>query len=125
MGAHWVGGSSDAPSEILDAAIIFAAAGELIPKALKDVDKGGQVICGGIHMSNIPEFPYHLLWEERSVKSVANLTRKDGLDFFSVLKNIEVLTQTKVFHLSEANDALKQFRSGEISGAAVLVMNDM
>jgi len=125
MGAHWVGGSADAPSEILDAAIIFAAAGELIPKALKDVDKGGQVICGGIHMSNIPEFPYHLLWEERSVKSVANLTRQDGLDFFSVLKNIEVLTQTKVFHLSEANDAIKQFRSGEISGAAVLVMNDM
>jgi len=110
---------------VLDAAIIFAAAGELIPKALKDVDKGGQVICGGIHMSNVPEFPYSLLWGERSVKSVANLTRQDGLNFFSILKNIEVLTQTKVFRLVEANEAINQFRSGQISGAAVLVMNDM
>jgi len=125
MGAHWVGGSSGVPPEVLDAAIIFAAAGELIPKALKDVDKGGQVICGGIHMSNVPEFPYNLLWGERSVKSVANLTRQDGLNFFSILKNIEVLTQTKVFRLFEANEAINQFRSGQISGAAVLVMNDM
>ncbi|QTE41086.1 MULTISPECIES: zinc-dependent alcohol dehydrogenase family protein [Mucilaginibacter] len=125
MGAHWVGGSSDVPSEVLDAAIIFAAAGELIPKALKDVGKGGQVICGGIHMSNVPEFPYSLLWGERSVKSVANLTRQDGLNFFSILKNIEVLTQTKVFRLFEANEAINQFRSGQISGAAVLVMNDI
>ncbi len=125
MGAHWVGGSSDVPSEVLDGAIIFAAAGELIPKALKDVGKGGQVICGGIHMSNVPEFPYNLLWGERSVKSVANLTRQDGLNFFSILKNIDVLTQTKLFRLFEANDAINQFRSGQISGAAVLVMSDM
>ena len=123
MGAFWTGGSSDSPPEVLDAAIIFAAAGELIPKALKDVDKGGQVICGGIHMSSIPGFSYDLLWGERSVKSVANLTRQDGLDFFSVLKEVAVQTQTELFQLSAANEAIGRFRAGKISGAGVLVMD--
>lgn len=123
MGAYWAGGSSETPPEKLDAAIIFASAGELIPKALQDVDKGGQVICGGIHMSEIPAFSYDLLWGERSVRSVANLTRKDGLDFFTILKDTPVHTQTEFFKLSAANEALAKLRSGQISGAAVLVMN--
>ncbi|WP_208645511.1 zinc-dependent alcohol dehydrogenase family protein [Mucilaginibacter endophyticus] len=124
MGAYWAGGSSETAPELLDAAIIFASAGELIPKALKEVDKGGQVICGGIHMTDIPTFSYDLLWGERSVKSVANLTRQDGLNFFSALKNVAVHTQTQVFKLSEANDAISMLRSGQISGAAVLIMDE-
>jgi propanol-preferring alcohol dehydrogenase len=124
MGAFWTGGSSDDPPELLDAAIIFAAVGDLIPKALKDIDKGGQVVCGGIHMSDIPAFSYDLLWGERSLKSVANLTRQNGLDFFKALKTITVKTQTELFKLSEANDAIAKLRSGQISGAAVLVMDD-
>ncbi|MCQ6959206.1 zinc-dependent alcohol dehydrogenase family protein [Mucilaginibacter aquariorum] len=123
MGAYWTGGSSESAPDKLDAAIIFAAGGELVPKALQDVDKGGQVICGGIHMSEIPAFSYDLLWGERSLKSVANLTRQDGLNFFSVLKDIEIHTQTQLFKLSEANEAIARFRSGQISGAAVLVMD--
>lgn len=122
MGAFWTGGSSDTPPEILDAAIIFAAVGDLIPKALEDVDKGGQVVCGGIHMSDIPQFSYDLLWGERSIKSVANLTREDGLNFFSILKEITVNTEIEVFNLREANEAIARFRAGKISGAAVLVM---
>ncbi|MCC8425501.1 zinc-dependent alcohol dehydrogenase family protein [Mucilaginibacter sp. UR6-11] len=123
MGAFWTGGSSDSPPEMLDAAIIFASAGELVPKALKDVGKGGQVICGGIHMSDIPAFSYDLLWGERSVRSVANLTRQDGLDFFSVLKDVSVHTQIQLFKLSAANEAIAGFRNGEVTGAAVLVMD--
>lgn len=123
LGAYWVGGSNDSPPEKLDAAIIFAPAGELIPKALQDVDKGGTVICGGIHMSEIPAFSYDLLWEERTLQSVANLTRKDGLDFFDLLKSVTVHTQTQLFALSQANEALNQLRSGKIKGAAVLVMD--
>ena len=123
MGACWAGGSSITPPEKLDAAIIFAPAGELVVKALKDVDKGGQVICGGIHMSEIPAFSYDLLWEERMIKSVANLTRNDGLEFFKLLKGINVTTQTELFSLKQANEALKNFREGKISGAAVLVMD--
>lgn len=123
MGAWWAGGSSESPPEVLDAAIIFAAAGELIPRALKEVDKGGQVICGGIHMSGIPAFSYDLLWGERSIKSVANLTRQDGLDFFSMLKATSIHTQTQLFKLSEANEAIARLRSGQINGAAVLVMD--
>lgn len=122
MGAHWAGGSGETPPEKLDAAIIFASAGELIPKALKDVDKGGEVICGGIHMSNIPSFSYDLLWGERLIRSVANLTRHDGLDFFELLKNVPVKTQTQLFKLEQANEALDKLRNGEIKGAAVLVM---
>lgn len=123
LGAHWVGGSSDTPPEKLEAAIIFAPAGELVPKALKDLDKGGQVICGGIHMSPIPAFSYDLLWEERVLRSVANLTRKDGLNFFDLLKSIDVHTQTELFRLSQANEAIAKLRKGEIKGAAVLVMD--
>jgi len=123
MGACWAGGSSDSAPEILDAAIIFAPAGALIPKALKDVDKGGQVICGGIHMSDVPSFSYDLLWGERMVKSVANLTRSDGIEFFELLKNMKIDVETELFDLREANQALEKFRSGQISGAAVLVMS--
>ncbi|ASU31967.1 zinc-dependent alcohol dehydrogenase family protein [Mucilaginibacter xinganensis] len=123
MGACWVGGSDEIPPLKLDAAIIFAAVGALIPKALNDVDKGGEVICGGIHMSEIPAFSYDILWEERVVKSVANLTRADGVDFFNLLKEISVHTQTKIFSLQQANQAILKLRKGEISGAAVLVMD--
>lgn len=123
LGAHWVGGSSDIPAEKLDASIIFAPAGELIPKALKDLDKGGEVICGGIHMSQIPAFSYDLLWEERVVRSVANLTREDGLSFFELLNSVTVHTQTELLPLSQANEAIAKLRKGEIKGAAVLVMD--
>lgn len=122
LGAYWVGGSSDAPPEKLDASIIFAPAGELIPKALEDLDKGGTVICGGIHMSQIPAFSYDLLWEERIVRSVANLTRADGLDFFQLLRSVPVHTQTELFPLAQANVAIDRLRKGQINGAAVLVM---
>ncbi|MBS1525816.1 MAG: zinc-dependent alcohol dehydrogenase family protein [Bacteroidetes bacterium] len=122
LGAYWVGGSSDTPAEKLDAAIIFAPAGELVPKALQDVDKGGSVICGGIHMSEIPAFSYDLLWGERVVRSVANLTRKDGLDFFELLRSVTVQTQTELFLLEQANEAIDKLRKGKIEGAAVLVM---
>lgn len=123
LGAQWVGGSSDIPPEKLDASIIFAPAGELIPKALRDLDKGGTVICGGIHMSEIPAFSYDLLWEERMVRSVANLTREDGLNFFDLLKSTIVHTQTDLFKLPEANEAIAKLRRGEVKGAAVLVMD--
>jgi len=123
LGAWWVGGSSDIPPEKLDASIIFAPAGELIPKALKDLDKGGTVICGGIHMSQIPAFSYDLLWEERIVRSVANLTRADGLDFFQLLNTVPVHTQTELFPLAQANVAIDRLRKGQINGAAVLVMD--
>jgi propanol-preferring alcohol dehydrogenase len=125
LGAHWVGGSSDIPPEKLEASIIFAPAGELIPKALKDLDKGGEVICGGIHMSPIPSFSYDLLWQERAVRSVANLTRQDGLNFFELLKSVTVHTQTELFPLSQANEAIAKLRKGEIKGAAVLVMDQL
>lgn len=124
MGACWAGGSGEIPPEKLDAAILFAPAGELVPIALKNTDKGGEVICGGIHMSDIPSFSYDLLWGERLLKSVANLTRKDGVDFFSILKNIPVRTQTELFKLKDANEALEKFRSGKIKGAAVLIMEE-
>jgi len=122
MGAYWTGGSSEMSPEKLDAAIIFAAVGNLLPKALQDAEKGGEVICGGIHMTDIPSFSYDLLWGERSIKSVANLTRQDGLDFFELLKSIPVKTQTRQFKLEQANEALDMLRKGEIEGAAVLVM---
>lgn len=123
MGACWAGNSNDTSPEKLDAAIIFAPAGELIPKALKDVDKAGLVICGGIHMSEIPAFSYDLLWGERTLKSVANLTRKDAFDFFNILKNINVDTQTELFSLQDANEALDKLRKGKIKGAAVIVID--
>jgi propanol-preferring alcohol dehydrogenase len=122
MGAAWSGDSSVTSPEILDAAIIFAPVGNLIPKALKDIDKAGSVICAGIHMSEIPAFSYDILWEERIVRSVANLTRKDGEDFFQIASEIKLKTETRLFPLHEANEALAAVRNGKIRGAAVLVM---
>ena len=122
LGAIWAGGSSESPPERLDAAIIFAPAGDLVPKALKDVDKGARVVCGGIHMSDIPAFNYDLLWEERIIRSVANLTRKDGHEFLGLAAQVPVKTDTRLFPLAEANEALAALRKGEIHGAAVLVM---
>ena len=122
LGAIWAGGSSESPPERLDAAIIFAPAGDLVPKALKDVDKGASVVCGGIHMSDIPAFNYDLLWEERIIRSVANLTRKDGHEFLGLAAQVPVKTDTRLFPLAEANEALAALRKGEIHGAAVLVM---
>ena len=122
LGAIWAGGSSESPPERLDAAIIFAPAGDLVPKALKDVDKAASVVCGGIHMSDIPAFSYDLLWEERIIRSVANLTRKDGHEFLGLAAQVPVKTDTRLFPLAEANEALAALRKGEIHGAAVLVM---
>lgn len=124
LGAAWAGDSTKSPPEKLDAAIIFALIGNLIPKALMDVDKGGAVICGGIHMSDVPSFPYQILWGERIVRSVANLTRKDGDEFLKLAAQIPVKTNTRLFHLSQANQALESLRSGKIKGAAVLDMDN-
>jgi alcohol dehydrogenase, propanol-preferring len=123
LGAAWAGDSEAAPPAKLDAAIIFAPAGELVPQALKAVAKGGTVVCGGIHMSDIPAFPYDLLWEERSICSVANLTRRDGEEFFALAPRVPVRTTVQTFPLSEANEALGRLRSGRIKGAAVMVPN--
>lgn len=122
MGSVWAGDSSATAPSKLDAAIIFAPVGELVPKALKDIDKGCSVICAGIHMSDIPSFSYDSLWEERIVRSVANLTRKDGEEFFALAAEIPLSTETRLFPLHEANEALAALRSGKIHGAAVLVM---
>jgi propanol-preferring alcohol dehydrogenase len=122
LGAVWSGDSESLPPEELDAAIIYAPVGKLVPLALRAVAKGGRVICAGIHMSDIPSFPYHLLWGERTVCSVANLTRKDGEEFLALAPQIPVRTEIQTFPLSEANEALARLRSGRIHGAAVLVM---
>ena len=121
LGAVWAGGSNEVPPVKLDAAIIFAPVGDLVPQALKAVAKGGTVVCGGIHMSDIPSFPYSILWEERSVCSVANLTRRDGDEFMALAPKIPVRTEVECFQLEEANEALMRLRSGQIQGAAVLV----
>jgi propanol-preferring alcohol dehydrogenase len=105
----------------LDAAIIFATAGELVPLALKAVRKGGRVVCAGIHMSDIPSFPYGLLWEERQVVSVANLTRQDGIDFLGLVPEMGIVTKTTTYPLNQANHALADLRAGRFEGAAVLV----
>jgi propanol-preferring alcohol dehydrogenase len=120
LGAAWAGASHSVPETPLDAAIIYAPAGELVPAALRAVRKGGRVVCAGIHMSDIPSFPYHLLWGERQVISVANLTRRDGLDFLKIAPQAGVRTQTTAFPLAEANDVLTRLRTGQILGAAVL-----
>jgi propanol-preferring alcohol dehydrogenase len=120
LGAVWTGASGDLPDEPLDAAIIYAPAGELVPAALRAVRKGGRVVCAGIHMSDIPSFPYDILWEERQLVSVANLTRQDGLDFLKIVPQAGIRTQTTAFPLAEANDVLKKLRTGQILGAAVL-----
>ena len=120
LGAVWAGGSDAAPPEKLDAAILFAAAGELVPAALRAVDKGGSVICAEIHMSDIPSFPYDILWEERVVRSVANLTRHDGEAFLTLAPTIPVHTDVQTFPLARANEAIAAVRAGTIRGAAVL-----
>jgi propanol-preferring alcohol dehydrogenase len=121
LGAVWAGGSDEMPPEKLDAAIIFAPVGALVPVALRVLVKGGIVVCGGIHMSDIPSFPYVDLWGERTICSVANLTRRDGEEFLSIAPRVPVRTETQTFPLEEANTALDRLRSGKISGAAVLV----
>jgi len=121
LGAVWAGGSDEMPPEKLDAAIIFAPVGALVPVALHALVKGGTVVCGGIHMSDIPSFPYADLWGERTICSVANLTRRDGEEFLSIAPRVPVRTETQIFPLEEANTALDRLRSGKISGAAVLV----
>ncbi|MGC2460613.1 MAG: zinc-dependent alcohol dehydrogenase family protein [Steroidobacteraceae bacterium] len=121
LGATWAGGSEEMPPEPLDAAIIYATLGDLIPLALKAVRKGGRVVCAGIHMSDIPAFPYRLLWEERQLVSVANLTRQDGLDFLHLAPEIGIVTQTTRYRLQQANQALADLRAGRFDGAAVLV----
>ena len=120
LGAEWAGGSDEEAPEPLDAAIIFAPVGALVPAALRSVRKGGTVVCAGIHMSDIPSFPYDILWGERVVRSVANLTRMDGTDFLSIASAIPVRTEVSCYPLAEANDALDDLRSGRLVGAAVL-----
>jgi propanol-preferring alcohol dehydrogenase len=120
LGAEWAGGALARPPEELDAAIVFAPAGELVPAALAALAKGGTVVCAGIHMSDIPSFPYALLWGERSVRSVANLTRRDGEEFLALAPRIPVRAEVEVFTLSEANEALARLRAGRVRGAAVL-----
>ncbi|HEU4345032.1 MAG TPA: zinc-dependent alcohol dehydrogenase family protein [Candidatus Binatia bacterium] len=121
LGALWTGASNDLPPVKLDAAIIFAPVGDLVPQALRAVGKGGIVVCGGIHMSDIPSFPYSLLWQERSICSVANLTRRDGEEFLALAPRVPVRTEIQVFSLEQANEALERLRSGKIQGAGVLV----
>ncbi|HEY3307855.1 MAG TPA: zinc-dependent alcohol dehydrogenase family protein [Desulfuromonadaceae bacterium] len=121
MGATWVGGSLEHPPVDLDAAIIFAPAGELVPAALKTVRKGGVVVCGGIHMTPIPSFSYDLLWGERSIVSVANLTRRDGEEFLFLAPQVPIRTEVEAFRLEQANQALDELRSGNLRGAGVLV----
>jgi propanol-preferring alcohol dehydrogenase len=121
LGVTWAGGSDEMPPEPLDAAIIYATVGELVPRALMAVRKGARVVCAGIHMSDIPSFPYRLLWEERQLVSVANLTRQDGLDFLGLVPKIGIAVKTTVYALEQANKALEDLRAGRFDGAAVLV----
>lgn len=121
LGAAWAGASDESAPEPLDAAIIFAPVGALVPQALKAVRKGGRVVCAGIHMSDIPSFPYQLLWEERQLVSVANLTRQDGIDFLQLVPQMNIVTKTTSYPLTQANQALADLRAGRFEGAAVLV----
>jgi alcohol dehydrogenase, propanol-preferring len=121
LGACWAGGSDQQPPVALDCAIIYAPVGPLVPAALASVRKGGRVVCAGIHMSDIPSFPYALLWEERQVVSVANLTRDDGVTFFDIVPKVGIKTETVTYPLNEANAALSDLRNGRFEGAAVLV----
>lgn len=120
LGATWAGSSEDIPPEELDAAIIFASAGELVPQSLKVLKKGGRCICGGIHMSDIPSFPYKDLWMEKSIQSVANLTRNDALEFFLLIQRIPIKVETTVYALADANTALKDLEEGNFKGSAVI-----
>jgi propanol-preferring alcohol dehydrogenase len=121
LGACWAGGSDQQPPIALDCAIIYAPVGPLVPAALASVRKGGRVVCAGIHMSDIPSFPYALLWEERQVVSVANLTRDDGMTFFDIVPKVGIKTETITYPLAQANAALSDLRNGRFEGAAVLV----
>ncbi len=123
LGTTWAGGSDEMPPEKLDAAIVFAPVGELVPLALRALVKGGIVVCGGIHMSDIPSFPYADLWGERTICSVANLTRRDGEEFLEIAPRVPVRTETEIFPLEEANTALDRFRAGKLKGTAVLMMS--
>jgi len=120
LGAEWAGSSTERPPEELDAAIIFAPVGALVPAALRALARGGVVVCAGIHMSDIPSFPYELLWNERMVRSVANLTRADGEEFLALAPRVPVRTEIETFQLGDANDALEQVRSGRARGSTVL-----
>ncbi len=124
LGADWVGDSGSMPPRKMDAAIIFAPAGELVPASLKAVRKGGKVICAGIHMSDIPSFPYADLWHERSIQSIANLTRKDGEEFLPLASAIPINTEVHLYRLDQANNALADLRAGRFSGAAVVTMKN-
>jgi propanol-preferring alcohol dehydrogenase len=121
LGAAWAGDALQGPPEELDAVIVFAPVGELVPAALRHVRKGGSVVCAGIHMSDVPSFPYELLWGERAIRSVANLTRADGEEFLAVAPTVPVRTEVETFPLEEANEALDRLRHGTLRGAAVLV----
>lgn len=121
LGAVWAGSSDETPPEPLDAAIIFAPVGSLVPAALRAVRKGGSVICAGIHMSDIPAFPYSILWEERTIRSVANLTRRDGENFMALAARVPIRTSVTAYPMTEANRALSDLRDGRLTGAAVLV----
>lgn len=121
LGVTWAGGSNEMPPEPLDAAIIYATDGDLVPQALKAICKGGRVVCAGIHMSDIPGFSYNLLWEERELLSVANLTRQDGIEFLALVPKIGITVKTTVYPLQQANKALDDLRAGRFDGAAVLV----
>ncbi len=123
LGASWAGDAGTSPPEELDAAIIFAPVGELVPQALRAVAKGGIVVCGGIHMSDIPPFPYEILWQERTICSVANLTRRDGEEFLALAPRVPVRTKIEKFNLSDANEALRRLRASQLQGAGVLVMD--
>jgi propanol-preferring alcohol dehydrogenase len=121
LGVTWAGGSDEIPPEKLDAAIIYATVGALVPQALESVRKGGTVVCAGIHMSDIPSFPYRTLWEERRLLSVANLTRQDGIEFLQLAPKIGIAVKTTIYPLEQANQALDDLRAGRFDGAAVLV----
>jgi propanol-preferring alcohol dehydrogenase len=124
LGAVWAGASEEKPPEELDAAIIFAPVGSLVPAALRAIAKGGTVVCAGIHMSDIPSFPYEILWGERMVRSVANLTRQDGEEFLAIAPQVPVQTEVQTFPLEQANQAIAALRSGQITGAAVLTLSE-
>jgi alcohol dehydrogenase, propanol-preferring len=124
LGADWAGGSSEEPPEEVGAAIIFAPAGELVPVALRATAKGGSVVCAGIHMSDIPSFPYELLWGERLLRSVANLTRRDGEEFLALAPQIPVRTEVELYPLERANEALERLRAGRVRGAAVVTVSE-
>src|SRR5205823_1659249 len=125
LGAEWAGPSDEPAPEELDAAIIFAPVGGLVPAALRAVAKGGSVVCAGIHMTDIPSFPYELLWGERMLRSVANLTRHDGEEFLALAARIPVRTEVEAFPLEQANEALAKLRAGEVRGALVLVTDGL